>query len=66
MEIFSRAFRCSQCGYVPPELTLSHFSFNSPTGACQNCHGLGSLLSFTEASVVNPEKTIEDGAVLPW
>lgn len=66
MEIFSRAFRCSQCGYVPPELTLSHFSFNSPTGACQNCHGLGSLLSFTEASVVNPEKTIEDGAILPW
>jgi len=51
---------------VPPELTLSHFSFNSPTGACQTCHGLGSLLSFNEGSVIDPDKTIEDGAVLPW
>ncbi len=66
MEIFSRAFRCPHCGYVPPEMTLSHFSFNSPTGACSTCHGLGSLLSFNEASVIDPEKTIEDGAVLPW
>lgn len=30
IEIFSRAFRCPLCGYVPEELTLSHFSFNSP------------------------------------
>jgi excinuclease ABC subunit A len=66
MEIFSRAFRCPHCGYVPPELTLSHFSFNSPAGACSHCHGIGSLLSFTEVSVMDPEKTLEDGAVLPW
>jgi len=66
MEIFSRVFRCPHCGYVPPELTLSHFSFNSPAGACPHCHGLGSLLSFTEASVIDPDKTLEDGAVLPW
>ncbi len=66
MEIFSRAFRCPHCGYVPSELTLSHFSFNSPTGACPTCHGLGSLLSFTEESVIDPEKTLEEGAVLPW
>jgi excinuclease ABC subunit A len=60
MEIFSRAFRCPLCGYVPEELTLSHFSFNSPTGACSTCHGLGSLLNFTEASVIDPDKTIEE------
>jgi excinuclease UvrABC ATPase subunit len=30
IEVFSRAFRCPHCGYVPSELTLSHFSFNSP------------------------------------
>jgi len=66
IEIFSRAFRCPHCGYVPPELTLSHFSFNSPTGACADCHGLGSLLSFNEGSVIDTDKTIEDGAVLPW
>lgn len=66
IEIFSRAFRCPLCGYVPEVLTLSHFSFNSPTGACPTCHGLGSLLSFTEESVIDPEKTIEEGAVMPW
>ena len=66
MEIFSRAFRCPLCGYVPEELTLSHFSFNSPTGACPDCHGLGSLLNFTEESTIDPEKTIEEGCVMPW
>ena len=66
MEVFSRAFRCPLCGYVPEELTLSHFSFNSPTGACPTCHGLGSLLNFTEESTVDPEKTIEEGCVMPW
>ncbi len=66
MKIFSRAFRCPLCWYVPEELTLSHFSFNSPKGACSTCHGLGSLLDFTEASVIDPEKTIEEGCVMPW
>lgn len=60
VEVFSRAFRCPLCGYVPEELTLSHFSFNSPTGACPTCHGLGSILSFTEDSVIDPQKTIEE------
>lgn len=66
MTVFSRAFRCPQCGYVPEELTLSHFSFNSPTGACPTCHGLGSLLSFTEESVIDSHRSVEDGCVLPW
>lgn len=60
MTIFSRAFRCPLCGYVPEEMTLSHFSFNSPTGACGACHGLGSMLEFTEESVIDPDKTLEE------
>jgi excinuclease ABC subunit A len=51
---------------VPEVLTLSHFSFNSPTGACATCHGLGSLLNFTEDSVIDPNKTIDEGCVMPW
>lgn len=66
IEVFSRAFRCPHCGYVPEALTLSHFSFNSPTGACPDCHGLGSLLTFTESSVIDEERTIDEGCVLPW
>ncbi len=66
IEVFSRTFRCPLCGDVPEELTLSHFSFNSPKGACPDCHGLGSLLNFTEDSTIDADKSIENGCVMPW
>jgi excinuclease ABC subunit A len=48
-------------------LTPKHFSFNSPFGACPVCHGLGQKMVFDEGLVVpDPEKTLEQGAVLPW
>lgn len=47
-------------------LTLSHFSFNSHYGACQHCHGLGVINSFSESSVINPRLTLSEGAILPW
>ncbi|MFN0068611.1 MAG: excinuclease ABC subunit UvrA [Limisphaerales bacterium] len=52
-------------GFDP--LTPKHFSFNSPQGACPVCHGLGQKLVFDSGLVVpNPDKSLEDGAVLPW
>jgi excinuclease ABC subunit A len=48
-------------------LTPKHFSFNSPTGACPVCHGIGQKLVFDPALVVPDEsKSLEGGAVLPW
>ena len=48
-------------------LTPKHFSFNSPSGACPVCHGLGQKMVFDEDLVVpDPEKSIEQGAILPW
>src|SRR5262249_3510387 len=48
-------------------LTPKHFSFNAPSGACPVCHGLGQKLVFDESLVVpDPEKSIEQGAILPW
>ncbi len=48
-------------------LTPKHFSFNSPSGACAVCHGLGQKLVFDESLVVpDVEKSLEQGAVLPW
>jgi len=48
-------------------LTPKHFSFNAPTGACPVCHGLGQKMVFDESLVVpDPEKSLEQGAVLPW
>jgi len=51
--------------YEKPE--PKHFSFNSPFGACPVCHGLGQKLVF-DANLVVPDKqkSLEDGAVLPW
>jgi excinuclease ABC subunit A len=48
-------------------LTPKHFSFNAPNGACPVCHGLGQKMVFDEHLVVpDPEKSLEQGAVLPW
>ena len=48
-------------------LTPKHFSFNAPAGACPVCHGLGQKMVFDEDLVVpDPEKSLEQGAVLPW
>ena len=47
--------------------TPKHFSFNSPSGACPVCHGLGQKMVFDEGLVVpDPEKSLEQGAILPW
>lgn len=34
---------CPICAYSFPELEPRLFSFNNPRGACQTCHGLGTL-----------------------
>ena len=47
--------------------TPKHFSFNSPFGACETCHGLGQKLVFDEDLVVpNQEKSLAQGALAPW
>jgi len=50
--------------YEPPE--PKHFSFNSPSGACPVCHGLGQKMIFDEHLVVpNPDEPLES-AIQPW
>jgi excinuclease ABC subunit A len=47
--------------------TPKHFSFNSPSGACPVCHGLGQKMVFDERLIVpDAEKSLEKGALLPW
>ncbi|MFG0258820.1 MAG: excinuclease ABC subunit UvrA [Phycisphaerales bacterium JB041] len=53
--------------YALEELSPRLFSFNSPFGACQTCHGLGNLLEFDEALVIPDEtKSLAEGAVAAW
>ena len=43
------------------------FSFNSPHGACEACHGLGTILRIDEVRIIpNPSLTIAEGAIHPW
>src|ERR1051326_6781516 len=39
--LFSERFACPKCGLSLPELEPRQFSFNSPFGVCNECHGLG-------------------------
>ncbi len=48
-------------------LTPKHFSFNSPSGACSVCHGLGQKMVFDPVIVVpDLDKSLEGGAIQPW
>ena len=66
-QIFSTKFACVKCGYSIPELEPRLFSFNSPTGACQKCDGLGVKDVFDQDKVVaNPSISLADGAIYGW
>jgi excinuclease ABC subunit A len=41
--LYSSSKMCLKCAKSVPELEPRFFSFNSPIGACDKCHGLGSI-----------------------
>ena len=65
--MFSANYACPHCGYSLPELEPRLFSFNSPSGACPTCDGLGVHQAFDESRVVSkPELSLAEGAVRGW
>jgi len=64
--LFSRDFACPECGFSLPELSPRMFSFNIPFGACPTCDGLGEKREIDPALVLDTEKSLEDGAIIPW
>ena len=52
---FSQKRYCCDTAY--PELSQQHFSFNSPTGMCPSCNGLGEML------LADPEKLVTDASL---
>jgi len=64
--LFSRDFACPDCGFSLPELSPRMFSFNSPYGACPDCDGLGEKREIDPALILDMEKSLEDGAIIPW
>ncbi|MGB3558983.1 MAG: excinuclease ABC subunit UvrA [Geitlerinemataceae cyanobacterium] len=64
--VFSENFACPEHGAVMAELSPRIFSFNSPYGACPNCHGLGSSRAFS-ADLIVPDPTAPVySAIAPW
>ena len=60
-------YRCDQCDFTFGEINLSSFSFNSPTGACNKCQGLGIRYEIDPKLIVpNPRLTLAEGAIRPW
>jgi len=64
---FSDSLECKTCrvSYEDPYPNL--FSFNSPQGACPECHGFGDLAILDEEKIVpDASKSLEEGAIEPW
>jgi excinuclease ABC subunit A len=56
-----------ETGYRFPTFTPRHFSFNSPLGACPECHGLGTIEVLDPALIVpDPTRTLLDNPIGPW
>src|SRR6202050_5147319 len=65
-KLYSQKLACPNCGTSIAQLEPRSFSFNSPFGACETCHGLGSTWSFDPAKViVDSSKPLLDGGLGP-
>ena len=64
--LFSENFACPEHGAIMEELSPRLFSFNSPYGACEACHGIGHLRKFTPERVVPDPSLPVYAAVAPW
>ncbi|HEX7194252.1 MAG TPA: excinuclease ABC subunit UvrA [Chthoniobacterales bacterium] len=64
---YSTNFCNPKTDFLLPELSPKHFSFNSLSGACPACQGLGSEAYFDPELVIpDPQRSLSDGAMAPW
>lgn len=67
-ELFSKHLSCPDGHVNVEQLEPRLFSFNSPFGACDTCHGLGVAQEFDE-DLILPDKGLsfaDIGAIAPW
>ena len=65
--VFSQKNACPHCGLSVGEMEPRNFSFNSPFGMCDECHGLGVNLQFDEDLVI-PDRSmcLLEYPIVPW
>src|SRR6478672_3655832 len=62
--VLSSHFACTDCGISFDEPTPQLFSFNSPSGMCLTCDGLGEFFSFdADRLVPDNTKSFEQGCI---
>ncbi|WP_368045292.1 excinuclease ABC subunit UvrA [Gilvimarinus algae] len=65
-ERFSSHHHCPGCDRSYSKPSPSHFSFNSPLGACDTCRGFGRVIGVDWGLVIPDEqKSLKDGAIKP-
>ncbi|MFA4942529.1 MAG: excinuclease ABC subunit UvrA [Patescibacteria group bacterium] len=57
---------CSEGHITLNELQPGDFSFNSSSGACPTCSGLGNKLEVDSELIINPNLSLAQGAIKPW
>ncbi|UTF60662.1 excinuclease ABC subunit UvrA [Gilvimarinus sp. DA14] len=63
---YSSHHHCPSCDITYGKPTPSHFSFNSPIGACETCKGFGRVIGVDWGLVIPDEnKSLKDGAIKP-
>ena len=64
---FTESFAATDSAFNFEEIEPRLFSFNSPYGACPECHGLGIKVEFDPDLIIpDTTKSIEDGAIVPY
>ena len=64
---FTESFAATDSAFNFEEIEPRLFSFNSPYGACPDCHGLGIKVEFDPDLIVpDKSKSIEEGAIAPY
>ncbi len=65
--MLSEDLACPYDGFSLGEISPRSFSFNSPYGACVDCHGLGYKKEVSELLIIPDDtKTITEGGIMPW
>ena len=64
--LYSEKLACPNDGTSIPQLEPRSFSFNSPFGACETCHGVGSTWAFDAGKVISDSsKPLMEGGLGP-
>lgn len=65
--VMREGFVCEACGRRHPAPEPALFSFNSPLGACEACHGFGRTQALDlERVIPDPSKSLGRGAIAPF